>query len=95
MGGKRGRLIGEEERLCVLALIQEATLKGARRSQCCEILSLSLRTLQRWEKPDGARDRRILAVGKSIKSKLTSEEKKMMLETANTAKFRDLSPCKT
>lgn len=58
------------------------------------MLGISLRTLQRWEKPDGALDRRVFCSRKRIKNKLTFEEKDMILEIANRAKFRDLSPCK-
>ena len=30
-------------------LIEEAVLAGARRNECCKVLEMSLRTLQRWE----------------------------------------------
>lgn len=94
MGGKRGRLICESERISALTLIQEAVDSGARRSKCCEVLDISLRTLQRWQKPDGKLDSRVTCQRKAIKSKLTIEEKDMILDIANSTNFRDLSPCK-
>lgn len=94
MGGKRGRLVTESERISALTLIQEAVKSGARRSKCCAILDISLRTLQRWEKPDGVCDSRVFCPNKTIKSKLTLKEKDMILDIANSAEFRDLSPCK-
>ena len=94
MGGKRGRLITESERISALTLICEAVLSGARKSKCCDMLGISLRTLQRWEKPDGARDHRADNHKKAIKNHLTHEEKEMILNIANAPKFRDLSPCK-
>jgi transposase InsO family protein len=94
LGGKRGRLVTERERISALTLIKEAVLSGARRSKCCAILDISLRTLQRWEKPDGVCDSRVFSQRNTIKNKLTLKEKDMILEIANSAKFRDLSPCK-
>ncbi len=38
-----------EERLQVLALVQEAAASGARQAQVCAVLGLSERTLQRWQ----------------------------------------------
>jgi len=70
LGGKRGRLISESERISALTLIKEAVLSGARRSKCCAILDISLRTLQRWEKPDGVCDSRVFCPNKTIKNKL-------------------------
>lgn len=94
MGGKRGRLVTNIERISALTLIQAAVKSGARRFKCCEMLDISLRTLQRWQKPDGTCDSRVSCQRKTIKSKLTIEEKDMILDIANSAKFRDLSPCK-
>ena len=40
-------------------LIEEAVSAGARRNECCKVLELSLRTLQRWERdPEQADQRR-------------------------------------
>jgi putative transposase len=39
-------------------------------------------------------DSRVFCSNKTIKNKLTLKEKEMILEIANSAKFRDLPPCK-
>lgn len=41
-----------------IELIKEAVAAGARRSKACEILNISLRTLQRWENAGGDGDQR-------------------------------------
>jgi hypothetical protein len=39
-----------EERRELISLISEATLAGARQARACNILGLSARTLQRWQR---------------------------------------------
>jgi putative transposase len=39
---------GLAERMSIVALVDEAVTSGARRAKACEVLGLSLRTLQRW-----------------------------------------------
>ena len=41
-----------------MCLINEAHANGARKHKACELLNISLRTLERWEKPDGTDDKR-------------------------------------
>lgn len=41
-----------------ISLIDEACVGGARRFKCCELLELSLRTLERWELTPGIEDGR-------------------------------------
>ncbi len=36
-----------------ILLINEASASGARREKCCELLELSIRTLERWEQKPG------------------------------------------
>lgn len=73
MGGERGRLIGVIERGQAIVLIREASMAGARRYKSCEILGLSVRTLERWEKEEGPRDKRALAL-RVVSNKLTKED---------------------
>ena len=93
MGGKRGRLIGEVERCTAIALIKEASLGGARRHKSCEILGLTLRTLERWEKEAGQHDKRKL-VRRCPANKLTEEQRKMVITIVNSALYRNLPPSK-
>ena len=94
MGGKRGRLISPESRAQAIALVNEAHANGARKHKACELLNLSLRTLERWEKPTGTKDKRCLAARPSQANQLTQEERSMILTIANSKEYRDLPPCK-
>ncbi|MGR5542531.1 helix-turn-helix domain-containing protein, partial [Vibrio campbellii] len=40
------------KRLNIVTLIEEAVSKGARKSQACEVIGISIRTLQRWVDSD-------------------------------------------
>ena len=93
MGGRRGRLITSVDRCRGIALIKEASLAGARRQKACEILGLTVRTLERWEKEEGHLDRRKLSHPKPA-NKLTEEERKMILATANSTPYQELPPSK-
>lgn len=76
-----------------LSLIEEAVRAGARRSRCAELLGLSKRTLERWR--SGAdEDERVAprSAHQPPPNKLTAEERAAVLETVNSAPFRDLSP---
>jgi len=92
LGGKRGRLIEADDRLQAIALIKSASTTGARKSQACELLGLSLRTVTRWER-EKREDKRKGAM-RVIANQLTDEEKQHMLKIANSEKYRDLSPGK-
>jgi transposase InsO family protein len=74
-------------------LILEACKAGARKRKACELLGLSLRTIERWEKENGLQDRRKL-VQRTVKNKLTPEERAMVISTANSVIYRDLPPSK-
>jgi len=93
LGGKRGRLIGVIERGQAIELIQEASDAGARRHQSCELLGLTLRTLERWEQETGEHDKRRTAHRK-VANKLTEEQRQRVLVTANSAPYQHLPPSK-
>jgi putative transposase len=93
LGGVRGRLISSEDRIKAMRLIMQACQDGARKRQACKILGLSLRTVERWEKIDGKKDRRSLTK-QAPKNKFTNEERNMILNISNAAEYRDLPPCK-
>ena len=52
-----------------------------------------MRTLERWEKPNGLEDKRKAAAHQPA-NKLTLVERKLMIMTANSAKYQDLPPSK-
>lgn len=86
-------MIPHAERLKVKAWIDEASQAGARRKQSCELLGVSIRTLQRWVeggtvKPDG----RPGAVRPAPKNKLSEEERQAILAVCNQPKYASLAP---
>ena len=93
MGGSRGRLINIDERQHAIELILEACHAGARKQKACEILGLSMRTVERWQKDNGLQDQRKL-VKRIPKNKLSKEQRDMIIATANHAIYRDFPPCK-
>ena len=91
MGGKRGRLIPPEDRKLAISLICEACAAGARRHKACEILEISLRTLERWEVSNGEIDKRSISI-KIPGNKLTQEEREQIIKIANSKEYSDYPP---
>ena len=74
-----------------MELVAEAAESGARREKSCEILGISLRTLQRWEREPERGDQR--QGPKSEPANALSEAEKMLVEAVATSpQFRDLCP---
>jgi len=93
LGGVRGRLITPIDREKTLQLINAACLAGARKKMACELLNLSVRTIERWEKDGGINDMR--QTNNQIPfNKLTQEECDMIILLANSEAYRDLPACK-
>lgn len=80
-----------EDRQTARELIDQAVEDGARRTKACELLGISVRTLQRWEKPDGETDRR-RGPEEGPTNRLTEEERQHIVTTATQKEFRDLPP---
>ena len=59
--------------------------------KACQLLGISARTLQNWEKneelSDGRKNRQVTPA-----NKLSAQERKEVIERVNSAEFRDLSP---
>lgn len=91
MGGRRGRLITEQDKAQAIILIKEACDAGARLQPACEILEIDIRTWQRWKKDDSLKDKRCGPLTAPA-NKLTEFERKRLLEVVNSAEFRNLSP---
>lgn len=77
----------------VMDLVAEAVGSGARQWRACEVITLSERTLQRWQndKAEGACDRRPARV-QTPKNRLSDLERKRVLEIANSPEFGHLPP---
>jgi len=72
-------------------LIKEAQSNGARKGKACQILGISLRTLQRWKRLSRLNDQRKNRM-KAPLNKLTDKEKAQILEICNKEEFCSLSP---
>lgn len=80
-----------EDRLNCINLVAEAVQMGARQVKACEMLDISVRTLERWRKYPEKQDMRKSHHSKPANS-LTEEEKQVILETANSERFKDKPP---
>lgn len=80
------------EREHVLALFNEAVAQGAAKSQAAAVMGLQLRTLQRWQRPEGVRiDGRTLRQ-QAPGNRLSAEERARVLAVANADEFKDKTP---
>jgi putative transposase len=75
----------------IVAFINEAVRSGARLSAAAELVGLSARTVIRWKKQGGGKDRRE-GPKKAPKKKLSETERQQVLDAANSPQFRDVSP---
>ena len=89
MGG-RGHKHVESQRLAVLACLDEAVAAGARQEKACQLLGLTLRTVQRWRKQGGGQDRR--CGPKTCPQKLSEAQRQELLELMCQPEFRELPP---
>ena len=79
------------ERCQVIALVAEAIAAGARQDRSCAAISLSARTLQRWQRDPLRGDQRPIRV-QTPKNTLSPLERERLLSIANSAEFGHLSP---
>src|SRR5258706_10018786 len=56
--GQRGERVSVADRRSCIELVREAKASGARRQASCEVLEVSLRTVERWEKVPDQGDQR-------------------------------------
>ncbi len=76
-----------------MELVEEAVNAGATRAASCQILELSVRTLERWKKDPERGDGRAGPLTPAPHA-LSEEEKKMIIEVANSPLYQDLCPWK-
>jgi transposase InsO family protein len=72
-------------------MVKQAHASGARRQASCELLEVSLRTVERWEKEPQKGDQRRGPVG-GCGHALSNEEKQAIVKASSCAQYRDLSP---
>ncbi len=75
----------------ILSAIDEAIAAGARGEKACQEFGLSARAVARWRGQGGGEDARC-GPTTAPAQKLSDEERARVLEVANRAEFRDLSP---
>ncbi|EIK8162742.1 IS3 family transposase [Escherichia coli] len=95
-GGNRPDGLNEPvtlERRKIISLIHEAVINGARKSQACRCIGISIRTLQRWTNGNViTTDRRSDTVNRSPRNKLSEAERLRILELCNSPEFASLPP---
>lgn len=80
------------ERAHILRWVEEAHSAGARLHNACQLLGLSVRTLQRWREADPVQgDGRTQRVHEP-RNKLSDAERAQVLAVANSAEFAPLPP---
>lgn len=72
-------------------IIGEAVNTGARKVKACEVLGVTVRTVQRWEKAGGQEDGRQSAE-KRPANKLSEEERDQIVEVCNRRQYANLPP---
>jgi len=75
----------------IISLIDQSVESGARLKKASEIVGLSARTLIRWRGRGGGQDQREGPLTAPA-NKLSQHDRQRVLDTANSAPFRDLSP---
>ena len=84
-------MTGPQERMRVLALIDEAVAAGARQAQACAVLGVSARTVQRWAR-GGVHDGRPRASRPTPANALCAAERERAVALLCSEQWRDLSP---
>jgi transposase InsO family protein len=79
------------ERGKIMTLVSEATVAGARQDRACAVISLSERTLQRWQRDKSCGDGRTVRV-QVPKNRLSVLERERLLAVANSDEFGNLPP---
>lgn len=83
----------QQERRKIINWVKEASCAGARKSKSCKVIGLTVRTLQRWQCPQGKEDGR-LDVHHIPPNKLTDIERQHIIHIANSDDFSTLAPHK-
>lgn len=79
-----------EDRQEVRKLVEEACQAGCRKAKACEVLGVSVRTLQRWQR-EGLGDRRVGSRARPANA-LGETERQQIRELLVSPAYRDLSP---
>jgi len=83
--------VSVEDRQSCIEMVQQAKASGAGRRASCEVLEVSLRTLERWEKAPQQGDQRRGPVTACAHA-LSTQEKQAIVKESSSPEYRDLSP---
>ncbi len=75
-----------------IELIEDACSAGARLSAACELLEVSPRTVQRWQRQDRPDGRKAAAQQRTAGNKLSDRERDRILTICNQPEFANMSP---
>jgi putative transposase len=75
----------------ILDLLAEAIRQGAEQGECCEVLGIDPRTVQRWRNASGGDDRRA-GPKQPPRNKLTPAEYRQIRDLVTSPEFRDVAP---
>lgn len=86
-------MIPTEDKKHILSLVEDACRAGARQCKACEIIGISERSLQRWQKKTATEieDKRPHAQ-RNPANKLSEEEKQRILDICNSQEYGSLPP---
>jgi len=74
-------------------LVNEAILAGASKYKACDVIGLSIRTLQRWQSEGKiSADKRPIADRPEPANKLTEQERQSIIDICNAEEFASLPP---
>jgi len=86
-------MIPHSARIECVKWIDEAVADKARRGKACDIVGISLRTLQNWQKNgDVEADKRPIVTRPEPSNKLTEREQQAILKVCNEQQFANLPP---
>ena len=80
-----------EDRVRAIELIDEAVSNGARRVRACDVLGISIRTLQRWKRAETLEDGR-RGPKNGPANALSEEERRQIISISSSPEYRDESP---
>lgn len=83
--------MSQQDRQLALEYIDEAVANGASRNKACEIVGISIRTLQRWQRSDRFIDQRQVVDKRECSNKLTEDECRQILDICNSPEFANCS----
>jgi len=75
----------------ILGLVDEMTAEGVSLSAAAKVIGVSVRSVERWRRQGGGKDRR-RGPRREPSNKLSATEREHVLKVADSAEYRDLSP---